>query len=101
MIEYSDSCLRFLTSFGYTLCLVLNNKGCSGHSIDFKLLKVGDIIPENAVVYDYFSYLNPDLVLELNNDLQLYIDYIDEPLLQGIHINILNKNKCGCGKSFN
>ena len=70
----------------------INNKGCNGNTLTYVLAD------EDA----YSSVWIDSKVHELiERGLQLEIDYIDEPLFQRVHINVLNKDKCGCGLSFN
>jgi len=75
-----------------SIIIKVNNKGCNGNTIFYELK---DEDPDSDVWID-------SRVMELiERGLQLEIDYLEEPLFQRVHINILNKDKCGCGKSFN
>lgn len=75
-----------------SITIQVNSQGCNGNTIFYELK---DEDPDSDVWID-------SRVMELiERGLQLEIDYLEEPLFQRVHINILNKDKCGCGKSFN
>jgi|688.fasta_scaffold941346_2 Fe-S cluster assembly iron-binding protein IscA len=75
-----------------SITIKVNSKGCNGNTIFYEL---EDDLGDQDVWLDF-------RVMELiERGLKLEIDYIEEPLFQRVHINVLNKDKCGCGKSFN
>lgn len=76
-----------------TLVVDANNKGCHGTIIIWRLET-----KDNYWSTDFYLTRNVHMLIE--RGLQLEIDYIDEPLFKRVHINILNKDKCGCGLSF-
>ena len=76
------------------LFLDVTSKGCNGETIFFQVRKRVEKTHNNVTIS---SRLN-DLI---RNGLKIEVDYIDEPLFKRVHINILNKDKCGCGTSFN
>ena len=72
--------------------LDVNDKGCHGNTITY-------IIEKKTEKKTNTIYLSSRLFSLISNGLQLEIDYLEEPLFQKVHINILNKDKCSCGKS--
>lgn len=83
----------WLLSQSETLVIDVNNKGCNGNNIFFRFEPRDNVWP-----VDFYATRNVHMLVE--RGLQLEIDYIDEPLFKRVHINILNKDKCGCGLSF-
>ncbi len=72
------------------LFLDVNSKGCGGNSITWLLTDYrGNRITFSERLHSF-----------MKEGLRFEVDYINEPLLEGLHVNILNKDKCGCGKSF-
>lgn len=102
MIEYSDDLLDYLYYHNYALILKINRTGCSGYSIEFEVVYTLAKELQNYNMYDLHVYLDEELwELVVDNDLSLYIDYLDKELIQGVHVSVKNKDMCGCGKSFN
>lgn len=95
MITITNSAKKFISTQGQKFIILdINNKGCNGYSISWKWSE-----GSGKIYYGITTTL--DKYMKNNTDFQLEIDYLDTPLFQGLHINVLNKTKCGCGLSFN
>lgn len=84
------SCIKWLILNRKSLFLDINSKGCSGNTITWELQ---DFNGSNCKFSERLHSL-------IKDGLDFQVDYIQEPLSEGVHINILNRDKCGCGKSW-
>ena len=101
MIECSHALVDFLLDQDVMLWLDIKPTGCSGYSITHKLYAADTKVPGVWLEYDYFIMVSDTLNSKLDT-VNLYADYINEPLMKGVHISIKKAaNVCGCGKSFN
>ena len=75
-----------------SITIDVNSKGCNGNTIFFT---VEDKDSDSDV------WIKSEVLQLIENGLHLEVDYIDEPLFKRVHINILNRDTCGCGTSFN
>lgn len=89
----TDRLHNWLQTNRKNLQLDVKKSGCSGNEVTFTLTDQTDLRPWVQYSNCLYRLIDQGLVLE--------VDYLDTPLFQGVHINVRNKDKCGCGKSFN
>lgn len=101
MIECSEALVDFLLYQDLMVWLDVKPTGCSGYSINSRIYTPGTGVPGVWIEYDYFIMVSDALHKKLDT-VNLYVDYLDEPLMKGVHISIKKAaNVCGCGESFN
>jgi Fe-S cluster assembly iron-binding protein IscA len=91
-LTITPSLKEFLIKNNLTIVLDVNRTGCYGDTVSYSL------IPHEG--YDEV-YLTGAFAIQIERGLRVEVDYLNTPLFQGVHLNILNSNKCGCGKSYN
>jgi Fe-S cluster assembly iron-binding protein IscA len=93
MITTTRALKNWLESQKLLILTEIRPDGCKGYKLDWKLIPSNSSTVANTYFYhavENYSHVNIDAE----------IDYINTPLFSGIHVNLKNKDKCGCGVSF-
>jgi Fe-S cluster assembly iron-binding protein IscA len=100
-VTISNSLYAFAEAQSYWILFDLSNKGCHGNKITWTSIEEYEAQNIESRYLDSKILFTDKLkkAIETQN-LSFYLDFISEPLIQGIHVSLQNSNMCGCGESF-
>jgi hypothetical protein len=102
LVTFTNKLLEWVDAQPKCLLLDVRSKGCFGNTIEWSMVELEDLPKYNASWDGITKIASTPLLREMvDKGLCFYVDYLDEPLFQGVHVSIKNDNTCGCGKSFN